>query len=418
MGALGLRTYFRPGCKGRYRWILTLAQDRTWRVLREAASGPDEICRISAEEIAARSGVSRRSVTEHLKRLEQLGRIRRLAGGRGRGHVATYRAPRDFRRSSWAKWERRQKREGGPDQSSLYRAESVHEPYLGSHPVVDRAARMGFFPKKRRKWFRLSEADLADRESTDRTFLRLSRSGVVEWSEQRREQWHGLVARARRIASNTLAFVAGVVRKGLWRVVSERERDLARREIRAIEHPTPILHRSSLEDTRPRVANPGVKIIPRGSSPTERTAAELLGPIMEKLNMNIRPKEPSPVPSPFRDFQDRGHTESETWRLVDLGRRVYALIVFDRKTVEETMAACRSLGFDCDRTSVLEAGRRFSESCGNHDQWRLALSRFEDRETRGNTPFARAMESRRSARKSRTGEPLNETTVAKVYGEK
>lgn len=211
------------------RWVLTEREDRTWRVLREAAAGRDQTCAIPLPEIARRSGVCRRTAVEHLRRLEQLGRIRRISGGRGRGNVTVYRAPRDFRRSSWERWEREKVQpEPTPSPSSPLGGETV--PRAG----VSAPQKAGGSPPGR--WWHLSELDLVDREARDATYLRLADLGAIaDPCEQRREQWHGLVARARRKAVNVLAFVAGVVRRGLWRVVGEQDREFARDEIRALD---------------------------------------------------------------------------------------------------------------------------------------------------------------------------------------
>lgn len=231
------------GRRPKKNYALTTRERVTWRVLREAA-GRQGICRLSIDEIAERTGFSRRTVQAHLRKIEKLKRCLTVKLGNGRGRKSCRIVPRFFSYKAWedrgfvrgddGRLVRRQRvqRTAPSDISSCTeeRPDQKARPVPGSEaPRRDRDAHHA--PAKP---LRLVERDVETIESVDALWRRLCGSGWVEATERFREIVHGLVHRARRVAQHVLAFVAGVIRKGYWRCVGERDRETARDDIRAL----------------------------------------------------------------------------------------------------------------------------------------------------------------------------------------
>lgn len=223
------------------RWVLTANQDRTWRVLRDDA-GRQGVSRLSLADIQNLTGFTKPAVMRHLATLERLHRILTLDPGGGRGRRACRIVPRHF---SYAAWRKRGYVRNG---SSLERvsiqpapvlfSSTEEKPHQKARPVPGSEAFRANGRQSSHAGGRplgILERDLATREGVDGLYGRLGRAGWLEPCERFREIVHGLVARARRIAQNPLAFVAGVVRRGLWKVVGERDREVARDEIAALD---------------------------------------------------------------------------------------------------------------------------------------------------------------------------------------
>ncbi len=222
---------FVPQRKCWYHRKLTAHQRLVWEALAAKclADGKGELdtVRIGTHELAHRTGLHRYTVQRIIDNFQHFGWLTIVEAGGGRGNVAVRRLRPygQIQRSTV-----RDDASGCPvDESPPWEvyealADECKVPpgessYTSSPPkpvVPVPTERVGV----RRVGFVLTPESLEEgtREST---FASMVAKGWLEDSERARILWGGLIARARRVATDVCAFVAGVVRKGLWRVVSD-----------------------------------------------------------------------------------------------------------------------------------------------------------------------------------------------------
>lgn len=254
--------------------------------------------------------------------------------------------------------------------------------------------------------------DLATREGVDGLYGRLVRAGWLQPCERFREMVHGLVARARRVAQNPLAFVAGVVRRGCWRVVGERDREAARAEIAALDASTvstaldravPAVDVSDLLDLSAQIA--------RGWTQQMKNDPKQVGNLYSQRMGQSRPA-PTTAESELAE---------EAARRVAQGRYVYGMAVHDGMNLK---AIASAIGVP-DQSEVRELGALYAKSAGHEVQWGRAMAKLQDRDV-GASPtsaFGQMREAQRTARTharemERGGEPKSiRDVMGPVFGE-
>jgi len=369
-------------------YALTTRERVTWHVLRDAA-GRQGICRLSVEEIAERTGFSRRTVQAHLQKIELVKRCLTVKLGNGRGRKSCRIVPRFF---SYEAWEDRGfvrgydgrlvRRQRVQKTVPLYSSSCTEErPNQKARSVPGSEATRGDRDAHHApaKPLRLVERDVETIESVDALWRRLCCSGWVEATERFREIVHGLVHRARRVAQNVLAFVAGVVRKGYWRCVGERDREAARDDIRA------------LTDTAVVAAAPVETF--------DLSALWAAG--VERLRMAPDPKQVGNLysqrmaaPRPSRIEDEHAQAEAEK---VQQGRYVYGMVVQDRLTLAQAGA---NLGIP-DHATVRELGAKYAKASGCEEPWSRAVARLQDRDV-GASPTSKFGQMRQAQAAARS----------------
>ena len=389
-------------------WALTPNEDRTWRVLR-ADAGRQGISRLSLRELEERTGFTRPTVLAHLRRLEQLHRVLTVERGNGRGRRSCRIVPRHF---SYRAWQERGFVQGA---AGLERVKPEPSPYISSCteerpdqkargvPGSEASRTDGEAHHVPAKPLRLVERDVETIETVDALWARLCRQGWVEATERFREIVHGLVHRARRVAQNVLAFVAGVVRKGYWCCVGEREREMARDDIRGLTDTASV-----------------------SAAPVETfDLSALWAAGVERLRMTPDPKQIGnffsqrmAAPRPSKPEDEHAQAEAEK---VAQGRYVYGMVVQDRLTLAQAGA---NLGIP-DHATVRELGAKYAKASGCEEPWSRAMARLLDRDV-GASPTSKfgAMRQAQAAARAQAREagrggepkPISEV-IGRVFGE-
>ncbi len=222
---------FVPQRKCWYHRKLTAHQRLVWEALAAKClvdgKGELDTVRIGTHDLAHRTGLHRCTVQRIIANFERFGWLTSVEAGGGRGHVAVRRL------RPYGQIQRSTLRDDASgclvDESppwELY--EALADECKVPHPDASYTSsppKPGFsVPTEavgiRKVGFVLTPESLEEgaREST---FASMVAKGWLEDTERQRLLWFGVIARARRVASNACAFVAGVVRQGLWRVVSD-----------------------------------------------------------------------------------------------------------------------------------------------------------------------------------------------------
>lgn len=466
------------GCQARRyrtRWdrkpVLTERQWYVWTTMRSLVSGPDETIEMSVPELGRAIGYSPRRVNEALAVLRRLGRVRVVRPGGG-ARPNRYRVPARFSRQDWAAWDARPlPGDAAPYISCTGDATKPKSEGCANSPVT--APEVGVFslePKARvgnpaalnphstrtqpdrRVPFRVTEADLRDHEAVDGLHRRLVQGGWVPAGDWGRQSVHGLVRRAEHRAVNPLAFVAGVVRQGLLRVVSEREREAGREAIAQLDLPAPVLER---EAGRGRRRQSGGKTIYVPDTVDGLIQRVTVRDIMERMAMTDDDKIPGSIGGVLKGmFGGRSRGAAEPGRAgaaagteradrptggwVGMGappmapaggrtggvrgaparplppagpaaglppesadqpdhtvegRHVYGLVVHDRRTIE---AAAKAVGVTVELAR--EAGESYATLTGTLDRWKRATRQALHSPQDGPPPvsaFQRAREQRK-----------------------
>lgn len=227
---------FVPQRKCWYHRKLTPQQRRVWEALVDQClihgKGMVDTVRIGTQKLAHMLGMVRFSVQRIIYNFQDYGWLTPLENGPGRGKVAVRRLrpygpiqrplihddAEGCPEGEEPPWE---KYEALADEMKTTRAKqalssSCTKPEV---PVPNRAAEAVGVPRK--AGFSLQPEVLEVEEARASAFKELVAKGWLHDSEHQRLLWGGLIARAKRVATNACAFVAGVVRKGLWRVVCD-----------------------------------------------------------------------------------------------------------------------------------------------------------------------------------------------------
>lgn len=347
------------GRKPKKEYVLTTRERVTWLVMRDDA-GAQSICRLSIAEISERAGFSRRTVQAHIREFERLGRCATVLLGNGRGRKSCRIVPRSFREDAW---ERRGFVRG--DDGRLVRRQRVQKtvPLYSSSCTEERPDQKargvpgseaprtnGEAHHTAAKPLRLVDRDVETRESVDALWRRLCGQGWVEATERFREIVHGLVHRARRVSQNVLAFVAGVVRRGYWRCVGERDRETARDDIRGLTEAALVAAAPVETFDLSALWAAGVEALRMAPDP--------------KLGNFFSQRMAAPRPSKLEDEHSQAEAEK-----VSQGRYVYGMVVQDRLTLAQAGA---NLGIP-DHATVRELGAKYAKASQCEEPWARAV---------------------------------------------